>query len=136
MDVQPFAYNLVETKWDPVIVFAQSSSSSGNPEQVAATVTNANNLFRAWVLVNKTTLLPIELLSFISVCEGDRVNLNWSTASETNNDYFTIERSKDTQTWEKVTTVQGAGNSNTILYYSAVDIQPYSDYTYYQLKTN
>jgi hypothetical protein len=135
LEAQPYAYNVSESKWDDAIVFNQTLSSSGPPAQVTATaVTNANNLFRAWVLVDKSKPLPIELLSFNAVCEGNIVSLNWTTATEINNDYFTIERSKDAQTWETVTAVPGAGNSNTILYYSAVDIQPYPDYTYYRLK--
>ena len=94
-----------------------------------------------WVLVSKLSPLPIELLSFNAIClptgkagEGGKVNLNWVTASETNNDYFTIERSKDAQTWETVTTIPGAGNSNTTLYYDTTDNQPFPDYTYYRLK--
>lgn len=135
LEAQPFVYNNTETIWDPTIIFSKSSYTTGTPETfVANPVANANNLFRAWVLVNSTTLLPIELLTFNAVCEGNKISLTWSTASETNNNYFTVERSKDAQTWEKVTTVQGARNSNTILYYSAVDIKPYLDYTYYQLK--
>jgi hypothetical protein len=78
--------------------------------------------------------LPIELLSFNAVCDDEKVNLNWATASETNNDYFTIEHSKDAQTWETVAVMPGAGNSNSTLNYSAIDNQPFSGYTYYRLK--
>lgn len=87
-----------------------------------------------WTLSLSTSPLPIKLLSFNAVCEENSVSLNWSTASETNNNYFTIERSKDAQTWESIATVNGAGNSNATLYYSATDNQPYPDYTYYRLK--
>ncbi len=39
--------------------------------------------------------LPIELISFEAKANSEYVELNWSTASEINNDYFTIERSAD-----------------------------------------
>jgi hypothetical protein len=92
------------------------------------------NISAPWVLVNKNKPLPISLLSFNAVCTGTSVNLNWSTASETNNDYFTVERSKDALLWDDVLNVNGAGNSNTTLYYSAEDNQPYPGYSYYRLK--
>jgi len=131
---QPFADNASETEWDPSITFAQLSSTPGTPNQVISPNISASDFFRAWALVNSSSLLPIDLLSFNAVCKGEKVSLNWATASETNNDYFTIDRSKDAETWETMVTIPGAGNSNTTLYYSAIDNQPYPGYTYYRLK--
>jgi hypothetical protein len=59
-------------------------------------------------------ILPIELVQF-SVNQdfhNYEIDANWSTASETNNDYFTISGSDDGNRWEEITNVQGAGNSN------------------------
>jgi hypothetical protein len=78
--------------------------------------------------------LPIELLSFTAEVVGDKVHLNWITASETNNDYFTVQRSVDGISFEDITYVDGAGNSNEIRYYSAVDEKPLSGLSYYRLK--
>ena len=78
--------------------------------------------------------LPIELLSFTAKPEGRNVLLEWQTATEINNDYFTIERSKDVQDWEYVTSIDGAGNSNIAINYSAYDYSPYSGTSYYRLK--
>ncbi len=78
--------------------------------------------------------LPIKLTSFTAACDNNVVDLKWSTASETNNDYFTIERSKDIQEWTDVLNVNGAGNSNTTLNYTATDDRPYIGTTYYRLK--
>jgi hypothetical protein len=79
--------------------------------------------------------LPIDLLSFSANCVANgTVNINWSTASETNNDYFTIEKSTDLENWDVVSTVKGAGNSNSVLNYSITDdIIPGRNY-YYRLK--
>ncbi len=63
--------------------------------------------------------LPIELLSFEGNCRGDQMEFNWTTASEINNDFFTIERLNEvTNSWEKVKTVSGAGNSSSLQQYS------------------
>lgn len=51
--------------------------------------------------------------------------LQWSTASETNNDYFTIERSIDVKKWNLVSKIDGAGNSSTVLEYSNIVLVNY-----------
>ena len=60
--------------------------------------------------------------------------MTWETASEINNDYFTIERSLNGTDWEIITIIDGAGNSNTILAYSTLDNSPYHGVSYYRLK--
>ena len=78
--------------------------------------------------------LPIELLYFKgSVYNSDNI-LHWSTASEDNNDYFTIEKTKDGIDWEILTRESGAGNSSNQLYYSFVDENVESIINYYRLK--
>ena len=78
--------------------------------------------------------LPVELLSFSAGCDQNSVKLNWTTASETNNDYFTIERSTDTRNWNFIGTVSGAGNSNSRINYTYIDKNPLSGSYYYRLK--
>ena len=65
--------------------------------------------------------LPIELINFNAQCDNNIITLSWSTASEINNDYFTVEKSFDAQNFKIFTTVTGAGYSNSILNYSVVD---------------
>lgn len=78
--------------------------------------------------------LPIELISFISKVSNDRVELDWTTASELNNDFFTIERASDIEKFEEVTTVKGQGTTNSKTDYSAVDESPLPGVSYYRLK--
>lgn len=78
--------------------------------------------------------LPIELLSLSANNMGKTVDLNWATASELNNDYFTIERSVDAVNFQQIKNVDGAGNSTQTLLYSAVDNDPLSGISYYRLK--
>ncbi len=78
--------------------------------------------------------LPIELISFKGEPYNDYNLLKWITASETNNDYFTIERSFDAIDFQVVGRVDGAGNSTSNLSYSLTDMKPYAGVTYYRLK--
>ncbi|MDG1476269.1 MAG: BNR-repeat neuraminidase N-terminal domain-containing protein [Vicingaceae bacterium] len=78
--------------------------------------------------------LPVELLNFETKCENNTPSLNWSTATETNNDYFTIERSIDMKVFEEIATITGNGNSSSLLSYSWIDKNPPTQTCYYRLK--
>lgn len=84
--------------------------------------------------VGKKAVLPIELLSFTANYNGKTVDLKWATASELNNDYFTIERSADAVNFELINSTDGAGNSTQTLFYSTVDDAPLNGISYYRLK--
>lgn len=77
--------------------------------------------------------LPIELINF--ECHDDKESnvITWSTASEINNDYFTLERSEDGIHWHILDVIDGAGNSSQQLNYKSIDSAPYISYTYYRL---
>jgi hypothetical protein len=78
--------------------------------------------------------LPVELLKFTAIADNDHVDLDWSTATELNNDYFTIERSKEAVEFEEIINIPGSGNSNHLLNYSAIDHFPYMGVSYYRLR--
>lgn len=81
------------------------------------------------------TPLPVTLLSFSATAVDNRyIDLKWETTTEMNNDYFTIERSTNTQDWEFVKNVDGAGNSSQLLSYYEIDNDPYIGPSYYRLK--
>ena len=80
------------------------------------------------------SVLPIELTSFDAICDKGDVILKWSTASQTNNDYFTIERTVDGTLYEVVDTIHGAGTNNQTLNYSFIDRNPHNGTSYYRLK--
>lgn len=79
-------------------------------------------------------VLPVELLAFTAQANTRQVDLAWSTASEKDNAFFTVERSADGETFTAVTTVPGAGNSQSVLHYQAVDIAPLPGVAYYRLR--
>jgi hypothetical protein len=62
------------------------------------------------------------------------VALNWVTATEINNDYFTIQRSVDGLVFEDIEEITGAGNSNREISYQTFDDNPYNGTSYYRLK--
>jgi hypothetical protein len=63
-----------------------------------------------------------------------KVDLKWTTASEKDNDFFTVERSVDGTDFEKILTLPGAGNSAVQRNYSASDKEPVMGVSYYRLK--
>jgi hypothetical protein len=104
----------------------------------AGSVTSQNNVttfspftFGSTILASNP--LPIELINFDAVSDAQVVHASWTTLSEINNDYFTLERSKDGIHFETVKIVDGAGNSNRKLDYSDIDQDPYDGLSYYRL---
>lgn len=79
-------------------------------------------------------ILPIELISFELLLNQNFVEIKWITASEINNDYFTIKRSKNGFIWETIGTVNGSGTTNEVNQYSLIDYNPYNGVNYYKLK--
>jgi hypothetical protein len=78
--------------------------------------------------------LPVTLSNFDATLNDGVVNLIWTTQSEIDNDYFTVERAKDAVEYEDVTEVLGAGNSIVRIDYSATDEEPLYGTSYYRLK--
>lgn len=86
------------------------------------------------ILPSTSTPLPIELVSFTGYCSERNFNLEWQTATETNNDYFIIEKSIDGTNWKKLNQLQGEGNSGTLKKYQYTDLETANTLTYYRLK--
>ncbi len=86
------------------------------------------------ITVYYTTPLPIDLIYFRAQNDDKSVNLFWETATEINNDYFTIERSIDGINFEAIANMNGSGNSSTALAYQFTDATPLSGTSYYRLK--
>lgn len=80
--------------------------------------------------------LPIELTAFEVACvgNGQQIEINWTTASETNSSHYIIEKSRDGINWSEVAEVNAAGNSTSIIDYQEIDLNPWDDVSYYRLK--
>lgn len=80
-------------------------------------------------------LLPITLQNFdCKKIDDQTVQIDWETASETNNDYFIVERSPNGLDWEELEKVDGVGNSTSLQRYQAFDYHAYTPIAYYRLK--
>jgi hypothetical protein len=90
--------------------------------------------FTHWTIVSNTVGLPISLDKFTATIQENTVLLNWSTITEINNDYFTVEKSKDAQTFEPIATIQGAGTSSSLQTYHYTDEVLLPGISYYRLK--
>jgi len=78
--------------------------------------------------------MPVELSSFVAKCGDNRVELNWTTASETNNLGFQIEKSTDKLTYEPVGFVHGHQTVRSSQDYSFIDKNVAPSNYYYRLK--
>lgn len=91
-----------------------------------------------WTLQNGAsldcTVLPIELISFDARRVAEGVKLEWSTASEINNDRYEVERSEDGGDFTWIGTVPGAGNSMSERRYDHLDRSPRNGFNYYRLR--
>lgn len=87
-----------------------------------------------WTCPSCVNNLPIELMAFKATPTMESVDLTWSTATEKNNDYFTIERSRDGLAFEAIHVQGGQGNSTSVFHYKTMDYSPLYGRSYYRLK--
>ncbi|MEQ9216532.1 MAG: T9SS type A sorting domain-containing protein [Cyclobacteriaceae bacterium] len=78
--------------------------------------------------------LPVELVYFTGELVRKMVVFTWETASEINNEYFTVERLEGNSEFKEIQVVPGAGNSDGPLSYFAHDLKPPHGVSYYRLK--
>jgi hypothetical protein len=118
-------------------LYGTYSSGSGGPAGVTAARTGLSG-FSQFALARSGSImtfapLPIDLLGFSGRCEKSTAILNWATASETNNDFFTIEKSTDGKSFYSIYTIKGAGNSITEKKYSYTEPILTATPNYYRL---
>lgn len=89
-------------------------------------------------IVGSDVALPITLLNFNGILKDNNVALTWTTVTEINNDYFTLERSHNAYNWTAINKVNGAGNSTIPTSYAVSDdvseLKRFSSLVYYRLK--
>lgn len=79
--------------------------------------------------------LPVKFLNINASLQGAGVAVNWSTASESNNKYFDIEKSTDGSNWKTINSLNaGTPNSNITKKYGSYDANPVNGYNYYRIK--
>jgi len=78
--------------------------------------------------------LPVNLKSFKAYAIGGRIKLVWTTTTESENDYFTIENSKNGEIFQGIIKMPGNGTTTTEHTYIAWDNNPYNGLSYYRLR--
>lgn len=100
----------------------------------SATATSTFSPFTIGSASGAENPLPVELLSFAGEIKDGVVILNWSTATELNNDFFEIERSHDGVSFSKIGQVDGNGTTQTVTDYVFEDRVPFTGISFYRLK--
>ncbi len=78
--------------------------------------------------------LPVSLVHFSGQVLENDVLIQWKTATESNNDYFILERASSSREFEPIHKVEGAGDSDPLLEYDFMDRNPFAGHNYYRLK--
>ena len=114
--------------WEEIATTTSGGPSSGS---VSGTVSN----FSPFSLGSKSSgnILPIDLISFTTNCNNDVVEVDFSVASQKNNDYFLVERSVDGIEWVEIGRLQGENESNNQKEYTILDFTPIDGMSYYRL---
>lgn len=89
--------------------------------------------FGGTAIVSCSTILPLELLSFVAEQEGNGILLRWHTATEENTSHFVVERARNGLAWTPVGRVEAAGHSLSERTYLHRDEAPPAGDVYYRL---
>jgi hypothetical protein len=116
---------LTVTAGQVYVLYIDNFSSTGQSFSLSWSLTNGASL--------DCNLLPVELLSFTASQQGPSVELAWSTASEHNSAYFTVERAADNLHFSPVGTLPAAGQSSQLNSYRLLDTDPRPGMNYYRL---
>ncbi len=115
--------------WDTLYSAANSVNGDGIPSNLDHWNFGAN--FPVRILET----IPVEFISFTAVSNDGEVRLNWSTATETNNKEFQVERKDNfTGKWNQFGVMKGSGTSTERSDYAFTDQNPSSGMNYYRLK--
>ena len=138
-----FESDLLAQRWDVSTSAWQAGVGVVNTASNTVSVTGVST-FSPWTLAGNNFSLPVQLVSFSVSCLQTNFKLNWTTASEINNDYFNIERNVQRAEasgplpgdWETIGMVKGIGNSSSIHNYEFIDSFSGNTFfnVYYKLK--
>ncbi len=128
-------YNSATSQWETLGNSATTGGvGSGVSGSIKANVTSTSFSPFTFGSLTSSNPLPVELLYFQATEMSNKVELNWATATEIDNDYFVVERSVNGTDFEEAVKLEGAGNSNIPLEYKSRDEYPLQGTSYYRLK--
>jgi hypothetical protein len=124
-------FNTTLGHWEAYVLLGINDAANDHVMSVPFTPTV---FFQDWILVDNTNPLPVTLTNFEATCTDNKTRIDWNTETEINNQYFIIEKSYDGVSYFELETIDGAGNSNSPIGYSAIDNELYNGVIYYRLK--
>jgi hypothetical protein len=115
---------------------AISMGADGILEGRMFSTTGAVSIYASSVMIPPCAFfpLPVRWLFFTGVCNKQTVLLKWATAIESGKCDFSIERSIEGYTWQKIGTVTEAGNESSQHLYSFTDFLPNIKSSFYRIK--
>lgn len=119
---------------EPGTIIVSDATNTGNLYQFSATFPSGATTFTLGTINIVQTPLPVVLKDFQLDSEGNKVNVSWTTLTETNSGWFEVERAQDAKTWTKVGVVPAAGNSTKPNHYFLSDPNPPVGRLYYRLR--
>jgi len=128
-----------QTRWTPLNTTITASSdycetfSTGLGNYYTFDISGNNGTSGFFTIGSNTVPLPINLLQIEAHCIKEGVSINWITISETNNNYFTIEKSFDGINFEEIAQISGAETSNQTIYYKYDYITKNQGVSFYRL---
>lgn len=122
------------SSWSDESGFVTMSGSTRDPGMHFVSKDVADLDIRMLTLVNDGSALPVTLVTFEAQRAEKEVQLTWKTSSETNSDFFEIQRSRDARNWHPLGRVQSAGESRVQTAYGYQDVAPADGDNYYRLK--
>jgi hypothetical protein len=111
-----------------------SISSAGATGSVTSNVITTFSPITFGSLSSGLNPLPVELISFKGEVADEQVDLTWETASETNNDYFIVERSLSGEVFSGIGQLKGNGTTRNKHSYKLTDFNPIYGTSHYRLK--
>lgn len=122
------------TDWAGIASTPSGTNTSGSLPTTAVTTIGTPTSYWAIGSSSATNTLPIELITFTGNKTGIDNELKWTTATELNNAFFTVEKTYDGKNFEYLGKLNGAGNSTQSLNYSLIDYNIRPVINYYRLK--
>ncbi len=127
-------YNSTTNDWGGYVEYLPTGTIDVATNVVSGVAVTPSNFFKSWTLNDNSVPLPIELINFEVNCINNQTVLNWCTASETNNNYFTIEHSSNGNLFNEIGFVLGQGttsNKHCYQFTSSINLQGVN---YYRIK--
>jgi hypothetical protein len=119
-------YGTISSTFNPLTVFGTNTPYFG----FTASTGGLNN---SQSFCNPAILLPVELMSFNTYCYENYRKIYWSTASENDNAFFTLERSVDGIHFEVLEVIAPPGIKTSHADYEVLDQEQLSGTVYYRL---